>query len=903
MTIRIYPSRLPGEPLEIHRHEQCTVGGWLSANVDGFDEAEYHPISVDVDGKTIPSADWFNTTIAPDASVAIYPIPTAAAAPAWVVWSAVVLAVASAAYSIYMMSQMDTPSLSSTNGESLGLNAAKANTAKLGSPIREQFGRGLIYPDYVVQPVSRFVGKTNYVTTMLVSLGVGRFAFTTGDIKVGGTPVTALGSDFSYTVYPPGADVSGDPRSENWFQSSEVGNTTSGGSGLDMGNTSPEEDSITADSVTVSGASMTFTGVRDGDEPTNDLPDTWQVGSVLTVTIPDTYTVNAAGLYSSISGASLVELGAVVGMAVTLTYSGSTYDLFIASYTNDGASTPSLTLAYDSATGAAFSGLPTGSVRLALGASGNQFKITDIDALTVTVARLVGGVVDAGWPGFYNRTVLDFDVTGINDDEKWLGPFLACPENEITDVFEVDFSFPNGIVGFESNGNKRIRHVEWEVQWRVYGSGSGWSSRYDVYAEKNPNGLGFTEQFVLATPGLVEVRARRRNDQGSNNARDTMYWKALRSRLSVRPTSYPDVTTIGITFVCGSKVSAQSDRRINVVATRNYDVGTNRTISGAYYHLARSLGFSDAQIDRAAIDALEQNYWTPRGEYFDYGAASDSTSALDIFKLITQAGMGYFLLSDGLCSAGREGVKNWAGVISPQESTEHLQTSFKAPSQDDYDAVDVTYINGVTWAEETVQCRVGSDTPVKVEDFQLDGVLDQDRAYRIGMRRLMKYRFQRLTHTTTTEMDALCYNFMDRIVLTDDIPGSETISCLILGMDHDDSKVTLKVSEPLNWSFNNPRVVIRFQDGSASPLLTPTRVDDYTLTIPPGSDVHPEDWKFDDPSVEPPRLIFCSSERVGYDGLLTDISPESDGTTGVTALQYRPEFYQYDDAIYPGDTQ
>lgn len=901
MTIRIYPSKLPGEPLEIHQHERCTIGGWLSKNVDGFDEADRHPIYVEVEGKSIPPARWLSTDIGPEANVSIYPIPTAAAAPAWVVWSAVVLAVASAAYSIYMMSQMDTPSLSSTNGEALGLNSAKANTAKLGSPIREQFGRGLIYPDYVVQPVSRFVGKTNYVTTMLVSLGVGRFSFTTGDIKVGGTPVTALGSDFSYTVYPPGTDVSGDPRSENWFQSSEVGNTTSGGSGLDLGSTSPEEDSITANSVTVSGASLTFTGVRDGDNPTNDLPDSWQVGTVLTITIPDTMWVNTVGLYSALVGNSLTELGAVVGMPITLTYNGSTYDLYVASYTVDGVEPPTLTLAYDSATGAAFNGLPAGSIRLSIGASGNQYKITDIDALTITVERLINGSVDGSWPGFYNRTVLDFDVTGINDDEKWLGPFLACPENEITDVFEVDFSFPNGIVGFEGNGNKRTRHVEWEVQWRVYGSGSGWSSRYDVYAEKNPNGLGFTERFVLSTPGLVEVRCRRRNDQGSNNARDTMYWKALRSRLSVRPTSYPDVTTIGITFVCGSKVSAQSDRRINVVATRNYDVGTNRTISGAYYHLARSLGFNDAQIDKATIDALEASYWTPRGEYFDYGAASDSTSALDIFKLITQAGMGYFLLSDGLCSAGREGVKSWTGVISPQESTVHLQTSFKAPSQDDYDAVDVTYINGVTWAEETVQCRVGSDTPTKVEDFQLDGVLDKDRAYRIGMRRLMKYRLQRLTHSTTTEMDALCYNFMDRIVLTDDIPGSDTISCLIVDMKHDDTKVTLKVSEPLDWSFNNPRVVIRYQDGSASPLLVPTRIDDFTLTVENSPLVHPDDWIIDDPAVESPRLIFCSSERAGYDGLLSDISPENDGTCGVTALQYRPEFYQHDDDIYPGN--
>lgn len=41
----------------------------------------------------------------------------------------------------------------------------------------------------------------------------------------------------------------------------------------------------------------------------------------------------------------------------------------------------------------------------------------------------------------------------------------------------------------------------------------------------------------------------------------------------------------------------------------------------------------------------------------------------------------------------------------PHEMVEELQTDFSAPNDDDYDGVDVTYINGATWAEETVQCR------------------------------------------------------------------------------------------------------------------------------------------------------------------------------------------------------
>ncbi len=231
---------------------------------------------------------------------------------------------------------------------------------------------------------------------------------------------------------------------------------------------------------------------------------------------------------------------------------------------------------------------------------------------------------------------------------------------------------------------------------------------------------------------------------------------------------------------------------------------------------------------------------------------------------------------------------------------EELQTDFSAPNDDDYDGVDVTYINGATWAEETVQCRTPDNpTPVKTEAFTLDGVLDQNRAYQIGMRRLMKYRLQRLVHKTTTEMDALCYNVGDRIVLTDDIPGSNTISCLIDAMTTVDGMTTFSVSEPLDWSFANPRVYIRYQDGTASGLLEASPGGDYQVLVP--YQLEFEGIQIDDPIIEPPRLIFCSSEKDVYHAIVAEVAPQDDGTCEVTARQYRDEFYAYDDATYPGD--
>lgn len=1018
MTIRFYPSRMPGEPLETHEHGVTSIRNWLAANIKGYEDRDVPPVTIEVDGKSVPPGDWGSCVIHPECDVRLYPVPFGLEA-ATIAWIAVGVSVAAAAYSLFMMGNIDAGGYSSSTGRSLDLNPAKANSAKLGDPIREVFGRRRIYPDYVVQPVTRYdpADPTIMHVHMLVCLGAGYFDYSEGDIRVGDTPKTSL-PGFSHTNYPPGADVSGDERSENWFNSTEVGGTSSG-TGLDMAQTSPDSDDIIADSMTVSGASVTFTGLDtddddDEDEDDNALPESWVEGTIVEIKAPTNFLISTSSGYSVFASKLLTEIAPVPGMPVTLSFNSVDYDLFIAAYTpgqdavpgeggstakiqasaapttydyslgsttftvnwhgttytvslvadyvnmsgllaaitegltgsglvaqdNGGtvliaeeaspfaggeitssslpvavfgdapvytagsestggsaAITANVTLAYNSATGTPFSGMPEGTQRLSLSHRGNEYQIISTDGTTATVARLVNGAVDASWPGFSARTMIDYEATGLNDSDTWMGPFLASPDNETVDMFEVNFSFPSGICGFDNKGKKRIRHVEWEIQYRVYGSGAGWISKTGEYALKNVNGLGFTERIVLDSPGLVEVRCRRRNEQGSNNARDNMYWQALRGRLLTRPSSYAGVTLMGVTVETGGKLAAQSDRRVNVVATRVYDSGVARSISGALMHVGNSLGL---QMDTEAIGVLESTYWTPDGEYFDF-ATGDSISALEMLQKITNAGKSYFLLSDGLASVGREGVKPWTGIITPHEMTEELQTGFTAPSDDDYDGVEVTYINGTTWAEETVQCRTSDNpTPVKIEDYQLDGVLSRDRAYQIGMRRLMKYLQQRETYQTTTELDALCYNVGDRIVLTDDIPDSATtISCLVESLSTVNGVTTMTVSEPLNWTYPNPRALIRYQDGSASALMVATKVGDYQLSVPYLSKFDKID--FSTASIEPVRLVFCDSSRVGYNAIVSEIAPQSDGTCQVTAKEYRASFYDYDNASYPGD--
>jgi len=1019
VTIQIYPSRLPGEPLETHHHKTITIHQWMNENVNGYRFGDKQRVSFEVAGKPIAESDWKDTTINSQDDVKVYPIPYADPG-TWAI-VAVAVSIASAAYSIYMMRQLSSMG-SSSSGDQLDLNPAKANTAKLGDPIHEVFGKYRVYPDYLVQSVSRFdtSDRQIYRTQMFLSLGVGNYQINQSDIRIGNTPISSFGDDISLKIYPPGADISAEVRADNWYNSTEVGNTTSGTSGLDLASTGPSSVSINSDAIVVSGNTLTLVGESSDDDDTNDdsgVPESWVKGAEIVIEAPDSFTAAIEGGRSIIYG-DFTELNPSVGMGVTAVWNDYSYDLYIASYNKGSAAVPgqggnaasitanaapttydfsanpvsftltwigvsyvisltanyvtmqglageitdqltgsglvasgdntllaikeknspysgnsigysvlpsslfgstpvivagvastggtpevlpSITLAYDSATGTSFNGIPVGTIRVSLGPVGNRYRITDIDGLTISVERLLeqsdnSVIVDSQWLGFTERTLLDASVTGDNDDYNWMGPFLCCPDSETTSTVEMNFVFPNGLAHISKKGHKKWKTVELLIQYRL--SGGDWVNVSKSYGGKTLNEIGYTEVFNLPSKGQYEFRVRRVTEVDSSD-RDSVMWQAMRAKLTARPTSYPDITTLAVTVRTGSRLAAQSDRRINVVATRLYEGYPSRSISGALNHL---LSTTDAQVDTAAINALETSYWTPRNETFDYSADSDSTSMLDILQKIAIAGMGYFHLSDGLATVGREGVKSWSGVITPQETTEELTTAFKAPSSDDYDGVDVTYINSTTWAEETVQCRTSDNpTPNKVESYKLDGVVTQDRAYRIGMRRLMKYIYQRCTYSTSTELDALCYRYGDRVVMTDDIPGSNTISCLVVGMQYTDSLVTIETSERLDWTFANPRVLFRLQDGSATGLLTPTRVDYFTFTVPNSTELSPELWEMNSGSIEPPRVMFCSSESAGYDTLISEISPDADGTCQVTALSYDTKFYQHDDDTYPGD--
>ena len=75
MTIRIFPSRLPGEPLERHEHGPLTLHEWMSKNVPSYSLEKVHPITVELSGQILPPNEWPLCYLQPDSDVRIYPVP------------------------------------------------------------------------------------------------------------------------------------------------------------------------------------------------------------------------------------------------------------------------------------------------------------------------------------------------------------------------------------------------------------------------------------------------------------------------------------------------------------------------------------------------------------------------------------------------------------------------------------------------------------------------------------------------------------------------------------------------------------------------------------------------------------------------------------------------------------
>lgn len=886
--IEIYPNRLEGRPCEtVKTSRRMTIGEWLDSHMKTpRAPGEKLPITVIVDDEQVEACEWDSFVFWPKDLVRVYIEPKGADPFSITV---ALLAGAVAAFNALMPQLPGTPNSPGT-GESIASGSAKGNKVKLGDPIREAFGLQKIYPDYLLPPHKYYSDYRAQQMELALCIGKGEFQINANNVRIGDTPIISLGSEASYQIFGPGEHTGSNSAFNWWHQAAEVGASSTGATGLELTASTSITPSPNSFTFSFSGYSITI------PSGSGNFPADWTVGLVLRIEVPYNYTVTDGGGSSrDVITGPLQMLAPDVGDRIEV--AGPNAGIYIVNSYN--ASAPSMTLNYSN--GSPANQMTPGTGLATIGPEGLLFRITSVTSSAITVDRLdAAGALDPSFPGFVSLTTSDarirVDSRGL--EGGWRGWFAACPDGEKTERVELSFFFPNGLCWVGNTGNVVSMTAQTTIQYRdaALGSGAPVTELTMQFTNDTLDQGGYTRQILLPYAMRPEFRLRKDLIRGESlEFHDTIQWTGL-SALLKAPDSYSGVTTIGLRAQVSDRIAAQTESLVHVIATRILPVREagqwlaprpTRELAPAAYYVAQSVG---AQMDTAELDRLNEGVWKNRADFFDESYDAEST-AKEVLNDIFSAGFSELTSDRGYLRPVRDEPRTvYEHMYTPQNMTVELSREVSMPGPDDFDGIEVTYVDSRTWAETTVMCRLPSDNTFrKIEKVTAVGVTRRDKAYQYGMRRRRAQVYRRDSFSWATEMDALNSRYMSYCAVADDVPGYGQ-SALML----DYASGVIESSEPFDWSGDNHVVAIRRADGSVSGPYSATQVDDYHLRIA-GLDFAPDL----DVQSEPPHLLFGTVQRWAYPVLVTEISPDGYESASVSGIGYDARVYLDDNSQAP----
>ncbi len=901
--IEIYPNKLAPAPVETHYVERrISLLEWFRSNgmPTDLNPADL-PMSAFINGARIAPERWASVGFGRADLVQIYREPKGL--DEIYIHSMIIFKAAKAVLSALTPKMPSLNNRNTKTGNDLSLATVKGNQAKLNSVIREIAGRQRPYPDYALPPIRYFDDPRSQWIEMLLVIGKGSYEIPVSSILIGETPVASLGADASFTIYEPGANVAGETAAQWWHSAPEVGATSTGTSGIELKATYAVTPSPDAQSFQFAGKTVTVPAGA------GQFPDGWAAGMIVRIEVGYPLDVIDGGADRDIIRGNLEQFALYVGMPIEVVgVNAGSYT--VASYTPGTGSDPD-EMTLDWGAGGPATGLVLGAgLVMGIGFRGLRYRITAASNASISVERMDdSGENDTTWPGYdpLTTSTAALSLDGSTQEGDWSGPFPACPSGTTTRRLAWDIFFPQGLthVG-QKYGNTENFSVTVEVQYRSAGSSGAWSSFQKTYTQATLDQLGFTE--YLDIPEMrPEVRMRRIGAKSTSTSdANTVQWYGLRANLPA-PTSYAGVTLLALKVKGGNRIASQSENQVSVIATRKLRTRRSgawtspeatRDISAWIGYVAQSVGYSvedgDSDIDLDELDRL-QEIWTARGDHYDRTIDTASTVKACMIEAM-QVGFSELTIARGLIRPVRDELRgpDFDHMYNPQVMTKPLKREAEHVTEDDFDGVDVEYTDGTTWQVETVECRLPGDMGLRTEKVKIEGISDETRAWRYGMRRRRQQVYQRKRYSFSTELDALNSGYLDYVLLGDTTPGYAQ-SAMLKGYAPLGSLHMLVSSERFDWSAGGEHwIALRRPDGSASGPYIATRIDDYRLTIPILDFVPVLNSAMDAPVLQfGPKARFC------YPALIKEVNPSGTVSCNVTAVNYDERVYLDDDNFPP----
>ncbi|MDS9593489.1 host specificity factor TipJ family phage tail protein, partial [Pseudomonas sp. HTZ1] len=324
--IEFYPNKLSDTaPLGTWKTDRrMTIEEWLKSQAPSYERRDSPPISAVLNDEVIEQHLWHKVQFKPSDLLQIYREPKGTDP------FSITFALFKGVQAVTKMLMPKMPGMPSSAGTQQGdplMDAsAKGNKVKLGDPVRQIAGHQRVYPSYLAQPRRAFLAPRDQRVEMLLYIGEGEYDVPLAKVKVGETPLISLGADATFTIYPPGADLSADPAHINWFNAPEVGASSSGSAGLELTMATDLTKSATASAYEFIGDTISVPA------GSGQFPADWSNGIIIRVLAPYTYTVIDGGAGRDIVRGPLEMLNPTAGMLIEV--AGANAGLYVVhSYT------------------------------------------------------------------------------------------------------------------------------------------------------------------------------------------------------------------------------------------------------------------------------------------------------------------------------------------------------------------------------------------------------------------------------------------------------------------------------------------------------------------------------------------------------------------------------------------
>lgn len=512
---------------------------------------------------------------------------------------------------------------------------------------------------------------------------------------------------------------------------------------------------------------------------------------------------------------------------------------------------------------------------------------------------------------FTSIEVNNIELLGPNEPEwEMSGPFVINEAGTLVHRLSVDVSFPQGLYRLDDEGDLEPRTVELRFHYqKIDDSGNpigGFielANPFITRADNTPQRITYSANVPA---GRYQIRGYRATHK-SGETKDVMGTRWESAKGYARDIgSFGNVTVIAMKALATNSLNDNSAKSFNVYATRKLPKWTpgggwaaataTRNPIWAFCDIFRAAyggKLSDEFLDMPNLYALAQTYET-RQDWFDW-IFDGSLTVWEAAKMALRVGRAVPIPQGSLITAVRDTPQTLPAAVFNQHNI--IKGSLKKTLQmfdfQPFDGVIVEYTDPQTWQAKEVTCILPGRDGLNLDRVKFPGCTNRNKAFQEGMYIQSRRELQRKTVVFQTGLEGHIPAFMDLIAITHDTLRVGQ-GGMILAYDISTNEMTL--SEQVNFATDDVihKIAIRGDDGAimgtpiaCTPGSSPNKV---ILASDP-----PDDLDFSENRV-PPLYAFGVAEVWAFMGKISAIRPIDENTVEITANNYVPASYDYEEA-------